>query len=184
MSLAGTACRSCPSASVVSWYITTRCYGTSRQRTGVTKTRLLRPEASWERHRCSALDYTRTEAFREALAVGAGRLHTSQTGETSLQAAVRSSRRSTPAVARRSRRLGESKKHNDGTTFLLNVIGVFSKRALCIPLKRKAGPALVAAFESLQRLYKPTRERSSSTTLSEDVEGARYPTLHHAQRGD
>ena len=41
------------------------------------------------------------------------------------------------------------KKHNDGITFLLTVIDVFSKRAWCVPLKSKSGPSLVAAFERL-----------------------------------
>ena len=38
------------------------------------------------------------------------------------------------------------KKSNDGTTFLLTVIDVFSKRAWCIPLKNKSAASLVAAF--------------------------------------
>ena len=37
------------------------------------------------------------------------------------------------------------KKTNDGTTFLLTVIDVFSKRAWCIPLKNKSAVSLVAA---------------------------------------
>jgi hypothetical protein len=41
------------------------------------------------------------------------------------------------------------KKHNDGYTFLLTVIDVFSKQAWCIPLKNKSATSLVAAFESL-----------------------------------
>ena len=41
------------------------------------------------------------------------------------------------------------KKFNDGYTFLLTVIDVFSKRAWCIPLKNKSATSLVTAFESL-----------------------------------
>ncbi len=41
------------------------------------------------------------------------------------------------------------KTHNDGITFLLTVIDVFSKRAWCVPLKNKSGASLVAAFERL-----------------------------------
>ena len=41
------------------------------------------------------------------------------------------------------------KNYNDGYTFLLTVIDVFSKQAWCIPLKNKSANSLVAAFESL-----------------------------------
>ena len=41
------------------------------------------------------------------------------------------------------------KAANDGTTFLLTVIDVFSKRAWCIPLKSKSAASLVAAFRQL-----------------------------------
>ena len=41
------------------------------------------------------------------------------------------------------------KKTNDGTSFLLTVIDVFSKRAWCIPLKNKSAVSLVAAFAPL-----------------------------------
>ena len=41
------------------------------------------------------------------------------------------------------------KKTNDGTTFLLTVIDMFSKRAWCIPLKNKSAVSLVAAFAPL-----------------------------------
>ena len=41
------------------------------------------------------------------------------------------------------------KKTNDGTTFLLTVIDVFSKRAWCIPLNNKSAVSLVAAFAPL-----------------------------------
>ncbi|MEG7524966.1 MAG: transposase family protein, partial [Chromatiales bacterium] len=41
------------------------------------------------------------------------------------------------------------KKHNDGTTFLLTVIDVFSKVARCIPLKNKSAVSLVRGFHEL-----------------------------------
>ena len=41
------------------------------------------------------------------------------------------------------------KKVNDGTTFILTVIDVFSKLAWCIPLKNKSAASLVAAFTQL-----------------------------------
>ena len=41
------------------------------------------------------------------------------------------------------------KTANDGTTFLLTVIDVFSKRAWCISLKSKSAASLVAAFRRL-----------------------------------
>ena len=47
------------------------------------------------------------------------------------------------------------KKSNDGTTFLLTVIDVFSKRAWCIPLKNKSAASLVAAFTQLLRERPP-----------------------------
>ena len=47
------------------------------------------------------------------------------------------------------------KKSNDGTTFLLTVIDVFSKRAWCIPLKNKSAASLVAAFTQLLRERQP-----------------------------
>ena len=47
------------------------------------------------------------------------------------------------------------KKSNDGTTFLLTVIDVFSKRAWCIPLKNKSAASLVAAFKQLLRERSP-----------------------------
>ena len=41
------------------------------------------------------------------------------------------------------------KKVNNGTTFILTVIDVFSKLAWCIPLKNKSAASLVAAFTQL-----------------------------------
>ena len=41
------------------------------------------------------------------------------------------------------------KQTNDGTTFLLTVIDVFSKRAWCVPLKSKSAASLVTAFRQL-----------------------------------
>ena len=47
------------------------------------------------------------------------------------------------------------KKSNEGTTFLLTVIDVFSKWAWCIPLKNKSAASLVAAFKQLLRERSP-----------------------------
>ena len=47
------------------------------------------------------------------------------------------------------------KKDNDGITFLLTVIDVFSKWAWCIPLKNKSASSLVAAFTELLSGVKP-----------------------------
>ena len=41
------------------------------------------------------------------------------------------------------------KKVNDGTTFILTVIDVFSKQAWCVPLKNKSAASLLAAFTQL-----------------------------------
>ena len=41
------------------------------------------------------------------------------------------------------------KKVNDGSTFILTVIDVFSKLAWCVPLKNKSAASLVAAFTQL-----------------------------------
>ena len=41
------------------------------------------------------------------------------------------------------------KKVNDGTTFILTVIHVFSKLVWCVPLKNKSAASLVAAFTQL-----------------------------------
>ena len=41
------------------------------------------------------------------------------------------------------------KKVNNGTTFILTVIDVFSKLAWCVPLKNKSAASLVAAFTQL-----------------------------------
>ena len=41
------------------------------------------------------------------------------------------------------------KKINNGTTFILTVIDVFSKLACCVPLKNKSAASLVAAFTQL-----------------------------------
>ena len=41
------------------------------------------------------------------------------------------------------------KRQDDGTTFLLTVIDVFSKQVRCAPLKNKSAPSLVAAFNEV-----------------------------------
>ena len=57
------------------------------------------------------------------------------------------------------------KTANDGTTFLLTVIDVFSKRAWCIPLKIKSAASLVAAF---RRLLNDVNNNNRPTTLQTD----------------
>ena len=47
------------------------------------------------------------------------------------------------------------KKDNDGITFLLTVIDVFSKWAWCVPLKNKSASSLVMAFRELLSDIKP-----------------------------
>ena len=44
--------------------------------------------------------------------------------------------------------LSQLKKDNDGMTFLLTVIDVFSKVAWCVPMKKKSAASLVAALDS------------------------------------
>ena len=44
--------------------------------------------------------------------------------------------------------LSQLKKDNDGMTFLLTVIDVFSKVAWCVPMKNKSAASLVAALDS------------------------------------
>ena len=48
------------------------------------------------------------------------------------------------------------KKVNDGTTFILTVIDVFSNLAWCVPLKNKSAASLVAAFTQLLSNGAPT----------------------------
>ena len=45
--------------------------------------------------------------------------------------------------------LSNLKKDNDGMTFLLTVIDVFSKVAQCVPMKNKSAPSLVAALSTV-----------------------------------
>ena len=52
--------------------------------------------------------------------------------------------------------LSKLKRDNDGITFLLTVIDVFSKQAWCVPLKNKSAASLVAALESLFADHRPT----------------------------
>ena len=44
--------------------------------------------------------------------------------------------------------LSKLKKDNDGMTFLLTVIDVFSKVAWCVPMKNKSATSLVAALDT------------------------------------
>ena len=57
------------------------------------------------------------------------------------------------------------KAANDGTTFLLTVIDVFSKRAWRIPLKSKSAASLVAAF---RQLLNDVNNNNRPTTLQTD----------------
>ena len=57
------------------------------------------------------------------------------------------------------------KAANDGTTFVLTVIDVFSKRAWCIPLKSKSVASLVAAF---RQLLNDVNNNTRPTTLQTD----------------
>ena len=56
------------------------------------------------------------------------------------------------------------KKVNDGTTFILTVIDVFSKLAWCVPLKIKAAASLVAAFTQLQSNGEPNTLQTDKGT--------------------
>ena len=62
--------------------------------------------------------------------------------------------------------LSRLKAANDGTTFLLTVIDVFSKRAWCVPLKSKSAASLVAAFRQL--LNGNNNNNNRPTTLQTD----------------
>ena len=52
--------------------------------------------------------------------------------------------------------MGKLKRDNDGITFLLTVIDVFSKQTWCVPLKNKSASSLVAALERLFADHRPT----------------------------
>ena len=56
------------------------------------------------------------------------------------------------------------KKVNDGTTFILTVIDVFSKLAWCVPLKNKSAASLVAAFTQLLSSGAPNTLQSDKGT--------------------
>ena len=85
------------------------------------------------------------------------------------------------------------KTANDGTTFLLTVIDVFSKRAWCIPLKSKSAASLVAAFRRLLNDVNNNRPTTLQTdkgseflnpTAATVAERVRRASLRDAQRGD
>ena len=81
------------------------------------------------------------------------------------------------------------KKDNDGITFLLTVIDVFSKWAWCIPLKNKSASSLVAAFTELLSGVKPMtlqtdkglefRNRSFQALLKEN--GVHHFSTHNEE---
>ena len=84
------------------------------------------------------------------------------------------------------------KAANDGTTFLLTVIDVFSKRAWCIPLKSKSAASLVAAFRRLLNDVNNNRPTTLQTDKGSEFLNRPLQRLlkeygvHHcdAQRGD
>ena len=83
------------------------------------------------------------------------------------------------------------KTANDGTTFLLTVIDVFSKRAWCIPLKSKSAASLVAAFRRLLNDVNNNRPTTLQTDKGSEFLNRplqrllkEYGVHHFAQRGD
>ena len=109
---------------------------------------LLRPEMrgklQWSRR--FATCHARAEENRRRMVVGTGRLYHTRTSTTSFQETPRHRGRYTSAVAVRSIRFGQFETDNDGITFLLALIDVFTKVAWCVPLKNKSAASLVAAL--------------------------------------
>ena len=85
---------------------------------------------------------------RHRMVVGTGRLHLTQTSETSFQETPRHRGWYASAVAGRSRRHVEGEKRQRRLAFLLTVIDVFSKVAWCVPMKNKSAASLVVALQS------------------------------------
>ena len=75
----------------------------------------------------------------------AGHLHLTQTSVTLLQTSTRRCGRNKSAVPD----TANLKQYNNGNTFLLTVIDVFSKKAWIVPLKNKSGSSLTTAFRRL-----------------------------------
>ena len=57
------------------------------------------------------------------------------------------------------------KKFNDVITFIMTVIDVLSKLALCVPLKNKSAASLVAAFTQLLGNGAPNKLQTDKGTL-------------------
>ena len=80
------------------------------------------------------------------------------------------------------------KKVNDGTTFILTVINVFSKLAWCGPLKNKSAASLVAAFTQLLSNGAPNTLQTDKGTeffepiVTEVAKRARCASFCDAQR--
>ena len=80
------------------------------------------------------------------------------------------------------------KKVNDGTTFILTVIDVFSKLAWCVPLKNKSAASLVAAFTQLLSNGAPNTLQTDKGTeylnrlLQQLLKKARCASFCDAQR--
>lgn len=53
---------------------------------------------------------------------------------------------------------------NDGVTFILTVIDVFTKYAFAVPVKRKTAREIVAAFERIFRSYRPSNLQTDEGT--------------------
>ena len=115
---------------------------------GITTT-ILQPKTCRKLRRCRCVTKSRTRPGRRTLVIRRGHVH--------LHKPVRRrfKRRCVvvggPNQQWQADLVDESrlKKTNDGTTYLLTVIDVFSKRAWCIPLKNKSAVSLVAAFATL-----------------------------------
>ena len=75
------------------------------------------------------------------------------------------------------------KKVNDGTTFILTVIDMFSKLAWCVPLKNKSAASLVAAFTQLLSNGAPNTLQTDKRWLSEqDTYTLHKPVIRRFKR--
>ena len=98
------------------------------------------------RSRRLATRHTRAAENSRAMVVGTGRLQLTQTSETTFQETTRHRGWYESTVAGRSRRPNDFKDDNNGMTFLLTTIDVFSKRARWVPMPSKSAASLVAAL--------------------------------------
>ena len=90
------------------------------------------------RSRCPATRHAPAAEYRRRMVVGTGRLHLTQTSETSFQETTRHRGWYGSAVAGRSRRLDEVEKRQRR----------FSKVAWCAPMKNKSAASLTAALQT------------------------------------